>query len=223
MKLPRRLLNLVPSIAFASLLAPSAQANTITGVAYCNTSVADGNSTPAPGAVHSGTQCATFTASSINFTAGSNTLGSFLTSGNLIGNVNYLNGYNSASNLDLSLFLFTGTAYFVQGQTYSATHDDGTVMSVGNSIVINSPGQTSPITSSFVFSGATGNYTFQYDYTEAYGGSTYTSNATASPVPEPQSLVLMSTGCVLLFGFVRLRSASNSPHTAADPLAAIGC
>ena len=211
----RPTLILLASIA-ACFHAPAARANTITGIAFCNTNAADANSTPAPGASHSGTECADFTSSTINFNNnGANTIGSFLNSGNLVGSVTYLNGFTSASTLDASLFIFTGSAYFAQGQTYGAVHDDGTVMEVGNTIVVNSPGQTSPITSTFVFANASGNYSFQYDYTEAYGGSTYATNATVSPVPEPRSLVLMSTGCLCLFGFVRLHPACNGSSAVA--------
>lgn len=194
-----RLSSILLACAATMLFVPSAQANTISGVAYCNLSSSDANNTPAPGATHSGTQCAIFTSTDINFNANSgNTLGSFLTSGNLAGAVTYVNGFTATSNLDLSLFVFTGTAYFVQGQTYSATHDDGTVMTVGSTTVINAPGATSPVTTSFTFADTTGNYAFQYDYTEAYGGSTYSSNATASPAPEPGTFVLLFTGCMFL-------------------------
>ena len=203
----RSLLLLLPCAVLWLLGPASARANTISGTVYCDLSTSDANDTPAPGVAHSGTQCATFTSSNINFSNGTgNTLGAFLHSGNLIGSVNYLNGYTASSSLDLSLFLFTGTAYFVQGGTYSATHDDGTVMQVGSTIVLNSPGATPPITNSFTFAGPTGNYAFQYNYTEALGGSTYTTNATASPVPEPGSLALLGTGSLALLALGGFRS-----------------
>lgn len=204
----RRSLALLPCLAIA-LLAPSAYANTISGTAYCSISSADASNTPAPGQTHTGTACATFTSSDINFSNSTgNTIGGFITSGNLISSVSYLNGYTAASSLDQSLFLFTGTGYFTIGQTYTATHDDGTVMMVGTTTVISSPGLTSPLTSSFVWANPSGNYSFQYDYTENQGGSTYVTNATVSPVPEPTSLALCGTGVLALAGLYRRRSSA---------------
>ena len=217
MKSLRYTLALLPCLA-ASFLAPTARATTISGVAYCNTSAADASNTPAPGQVHTGTACATFTSASINFNNyGANTLGSFITSDADATSISYLNGYTALSNLDYSFFTFSGLAYFTQGQTYSATHDDGTVMMVGNATVINSPAPTAPITSTFVFSNPTGNYNFQYDYTEQLGGSTYATNATASPVPEPESLALCGTGALFVIGLARKRLTS---HGASAPTAA---
>ena len=195
-----------------SLLTPSARANTIGGVVYCNLTDGDAAYTPAPGAAHSGTQCAAFTATDISFSGNNaNTVGGFLSSGNVLGPVTYLNGFTDASSLDLSLFLFTGTAFFTQGQTYSATHDDGTVMMVGDNTVIDYPWRTGVLTNSFTFSDASGNYTFQYDYTEEFGGHTYTTDATVSPVPEPASLALCGTGVLFLVGLARRRFAAGKP------------
>ena len=213
MKSLRYTLALLPCLA-VTLLAPSAHANTISGVAYCNLSSADAANTPAPGQTHSSTACAAFTSSSINFNAPANTIGSFINSGSVLGSVSYLNGFTASSNLDFSLFTFTGTAYFASGQTYSATHDDGTVMMVGTTTVISSPGPTAPITSTFVFSNPSGNYAFQYDYTEQQGGSTYITNATVNPVPEPTSMALCGTGILALAGFARKRFATGSPNAA---------
>ena len=213
MKSLRYTLALLPCLA-VTLLAPSAHATTISGVAYCSISNADASNTPAPGQTHSGTECATFTSSAINFNNnGANTIGSFINSGSLLSSVSYLNGYTASSNLDFSLFTFTGTAYFTQGQTYSATHDDGTVMMVGTTTVISSPSPTAPITTTFVFSNPSGNYDFQYDYTEQQGGSTYSTNATVSPVPEPASMALCGTGILALAGFARRRFVGSAETT----------
>jgi hypothetical protein len=196
------------------LLSPSARANTISGVAYCNMTDQDAAYTPAPGVAHSGTQCAAFTASDITFSSSADTIGGFLSSGNVLGPVTYLNGFTDASSLNLSMFLFTGTAYFTQGQTYSATHDDGTVMVVGDNTVINSPWRTGALTNYFTFSDASGNYTFRYDYTQEFGGNTYTTDATVAPVPEPRSLILFATGAALLVGFRKLRPQSTNTTAA---------
>ncbi len=203
-----RLLHLLPCLAVL-ILPTAAHANTIDGVAYCNISSTDATNTPAPGATPSGTECATFTVSDLAFysngSSSTNNIGSFLSSENDLLSVTYLNGFSAGSSLDESFFQFTGTAYFVQGQTYNAVHDDGTVMNVGGTTVVNSPSPAAAIDTTFVFNSNTGNYAFTYDYTENYGVSEYVTDAA---VPEPGSLVLLATGAVALCFLVR-RSAGR--------------
>ena len=150
-----RLRPLVPCLS-AALLVPAAHANTISGVAFCGISATDAGNTPAPGAAHSGTECATFTASSLVFysngSSSTNNLGSFLNyDGTIVGPINYLNGYTASSTLDDSFFEFTGIASFNQGETYNAYHDDGTVMTVNGATVVNAPAPTSLVDTQFVF------------------------------------------------------------------------
>ena len=205
------LLRFAPALLLCPLFGAvhPARANTINGMVFCNVSTTDANNTPAPGAAISGTECATFQSTTISFTNGNgagNTIGSFLNSTQaIIGSVTYLNGFGSGSNLDFSVLSFTGSAYFVNGQTYSATHDDGTVLTVNGVTVINSPGATAQRTDTFVFSGPTNNYNFAYNYSEAQGASIYATNATVSPVSEPSSLVILGTGLISGLGIFHHR------------------
>lgn len=214
----RSIARLLPFCTLAvALLAPAARANTISGTAFCNISAADASNTPAPGATPSGTECATFTASDLIFysngSASTNNLGSFLNFNNeIVGSVNYLNGFDASSSLDNSFYQFTGTSFFVTGQTYTVAHDDGTVMNVDGVTVVNAPSPTSAVDSTFVFSGVTGNYLFTYDYTEQGGISEFGTNATDNPVPEPTSLVFLATGGGLALLYARRRNLSASPE-----------
>ena len=212
-QITRRLPLLLPCLAAILALAPAAHANVISGVAYCNISDTDAGNTPAPGTQSSGTECATFTASGLAFytdgTNGTNNLGSFLNSyGVIIGGVNYLNGFDATSSMDNSFFEFTGIASFNQGETYNAYHDDGTVMNINGVNVVNAPAPIWLTDTQFVFNQASGNYNFDYTYTEQGGVSAYGTDADASPTPEPRSFILLATGGVFFYLMRRSRMFS---------------
>lgn len=200
------------ALPFACLLPAVAHANVISGTVYCNLSSNEASNTTTPGsAPTTGTLCATFQTSDINFTnsnGGQNTVGQFLNStGLIIGGINYTNGFSASSNLDDSLLTFTGSAYFNNGQTYYATHDDGTVMQVNGVIVINAPSPTAARTDTFTFNGQSGMYNFAYNFSEVQGASIYKTNAAATP--EPASAALLGSG--LLSGVTLLRRRRQLP------------
>jgi len=97
-----------------------------------------------------GTECATFDTSAIAFSAeaigASYTLGGFLNSFGAASGITYFNGFNAASDPNNSLWVFSGTAGFTNGQGFAVTHDDGTEMYVNGTNVLNDPGPTPPTT-----------------------------------------------------------------------------
>jgi hypothetical protein len=134
------------------------------------------------------------TATGVNFLAtGADTLKTFVNFGGAVYTSNLLNlpldgaGLNGAGGeqnvsmsgcpgVDTNLFpcystdiQFTGTANFINGQTYTLTHDDGAIMTIGSTTFVNSPHPTSSAASTFIYTGTSGSASFAISYMATNG------------------------------------------------------
>ena len=163
----------------------------------------------APGA--GATEWATFTANGINFSgdaAGAYNLGGFLNSGGVASNITYINGASPSTDLDNTLWEFTGSAYFTSGEMFNVEHDDGVNMYVNGAAVLLDGTPTAPITSTFTYTGPTGTYSFDFIYVECCDGAadfktTLVPSGPATNTPEPGTGFLLGVG--LLCGILPLR------------------
>jgi hypothetical protein len=92
---------------------------------------------------------------------------------------------------------FTGTVVLVKGMTYSFLHDDGVVVNVNGSNVINAGGPTSATTDSFTYTGATAVANISIGYM-ATNGNPEVLQVTA---PEPGSVSALLTMLAGVAGF----------------------
>jgi hypothetical protein len=163
---------------------------------------------PGPGA----TEWSTFTANGINFSgdaAGAYNLGGFLNSGGVASNITYMNGASASTNLDNTLWEFTGSGSFTNGEMFNVVHDDGVNMYVNGAAVLLDGTPTPPVTSTFTYTGPTGTYNFDFIYVECCGGTadfktTLVPSAPATVnTPEPATGLLLGVG--LLCGILPLK------------------
>jgi hypothetical protein len=215
MKLPLRALALAPFLAGILTVAGNAQ---ITGTEWNNwsTPVPVLGSQPAPSAAN-----LTFNATAIDFCVGDShcvppgsgtyTLAGFLASN---GGASGVTGAtytgtpsDGSATLDNTLWEFSGTAFFTNGEVFSVGHDDGTQMYVNGVNVLSQPGPTSFALSSFTYTGPTGLESFNFLYGETNGApAVYETNLqSGGNTPEPSTFALLGTGLLAAAGAIRRR------------------
>lgn len=142
-----------------------------------------------------------FTAGTLDFSgdcAGCYNIGSYLNSGGSLLTTTYFNGADASTDLTQTLWVYSGTALWTNGQTYSVRHDDGVRLFVNGVSVFSDPLPTSPSTDLFVYSGATGAFPFTFLHGNSYAAEIdfqmELDDADSVPAPEPATLTLVGAG-----------------------------
>jgi hypothetical protein len=207
------------SLLAAALLSPTMGQATVIGSAYLNNAAASSAvigfshgaadvtfSVPSPtnsactGIFAGDTLCFNSNAQSNGYT-----LGGFLATGGatvLTGSAAAL-----ASNLNNTVFEFTGTVTVTNGEQFQAGHDDGLQLMIGSTLVINAPGPTGFTTTPATYTGPSGTFTFDLVYGECCGAPALLGISlplvTGPPsIPEPATLALSAAG-LLVLGVIR--------------------
>jgi len=136
-----------------------------------------------------------------SFAAGNGyTLGGFLATGG----ATILTGTAAAlaSDLNNTVFEFTGNVTVTTGEMFQAGHDDGLQLMIGSLLVINAPGPTGFTTTPATYTGPSGTFSFDLVYGECCGAPALLGISlplqTPSAVPEPASLALFGIGLAAL-------------------------
>ena len=190
--------------AVAILAVPKAYAGPIMGTIYQG--VPDSGNAGDPANMTSSLANATFNVgpAGINFSSGPSpyTAAGFLNNPTFS---NQMNGFSSSATIDNSEVVLNGSVNLMAGlNTLVFTSDDGSLLTIGGNTYGNpGPQSATPTTVLLTESGPT-TLNFTLDYAECCGAPAvldFTDNGmTVGAVPEPNSLVLMGTGGILLLG-----------------------
>lgn len=236
MKVSLRSLSCVPCLALLLAVAPAAHAQySVSGEVWEGGTTGD---VPVLGSsVYSSTATAVFTVTNTlpgdlfsfnsNGSSGASTyytLSAFLESGG--DSLSYISGSSAAGDsIDNDLFDFTGTTDLSNNTVYTFEHDDGMILYLGGTEVVDVPGPTSAANTTLCVGTPTGSPTCNYSVANPNGASeSFTllyaevdgapavletslplTGPPPSVTPEPSSIMMLGTGLLAAAGMVRRR------------------